>query len=213
MQLARAVRNRTTGVLYVLDEPSIGLHPANIDGLLDVMRDLLADGNSVAMVDHDARILAAADWLVELGPGAGANGGRVIAQGTVAQVEADPASRIGGFLSGAESVRVRTPVAPAHVFDEGRIHLETDAVHTVKPLSVDVPRGRLTAVTGVSGSGKTTLVLESLVPALAACAAGTPASRPRAPRRRAGHCARKPHRRLPHRHQRALHRGHLLRRA
>ena len=174
VQLARAVRNRTTGVLYVLDEPSIGLHPANIDGLLDVMRDLLADGNSVAMVDHDARILAAADWLVELGPGAGANGGRVIAQGTVAQVEADPASRIGGFLSGAESVRVRTPVAPAHVFDEGRIHLETDAVHTVKPLSVDVPRGRLTAVTGVSGSGKTTLVLESLVPALAACAAGTP---------------------------------------
>ncbi|WP_449315760.1 excinuclease ABC subunit UvrA [Rubneribacter sp.] len=174
VQLARAVRNRTTGVLYVLDEPSIGLHPANIDGLLDVMRDLLADGNSVAMVDHDARILAAADWLVELGPGAGANGGRVIAQGTVAQVEADPASRIGGFLSGAESVRVRTSVAPAHVFDEGRIHLETDAVHTVKPLSVDVPRGRLTAVTGVSGSGKTTLVLESLVPALAACAAGTP---------------------------------------
>ncbi|HIY84672.1 MAG TPA: excinuclease ABC subunit UvrA [Candidatus Rubneribacter avistercoris] len=174
VQLARAVRNRTTGVLYVLDEPSIGLHPANIDGLLDVMRDLLADGNSVVMVDHDARILAAADWLVELGPGAGANGGHVVAQGTVAQVEADPASRIGGFLSGAESVRVRTPVAPAHVFDEGRIHLETDAVHTVKPLSVDVPRGRLTAVTGVSGSGKTTLVLESLVPALAACAAGTP---------------------------------------
>ena len=150
------------------------MHPANIDGLLDVMRDLLADGNSVAMVDHDARILAAADWLVELGPGAGANGGHVVAQGTVSQVEADPASRIGGFLSGAESVRVRTPVAVAHVFDEGRIHLETDAVHTVKPLSVDVPRGRLTAVTGVSGSGKTTLVLESLVPALAACAAGAP---------------------------------------
>ncbi len=172
VQLARAVRNRTTGVLYVLDEPSIGLHPSNIDGLLDVMRDLLADGNSVVMVDHDTHILRHADWIVELGPVAGAGGGHVIAQGTVPQVENDPASHIGGFLSGAESVRVREPVAATHVFDEGRIHLETAALHTVKPLSVDVPRGRLTVVTGVSGSGKTTLVLESLVPALAACASG-----------------------------------------
>uniref|UniRef100_UPI003AB64CAB excinuclease ABC subunit UvrA n=1 Tax=Enteroscipio rubneri TaxID=2070686 RepID=UPI003AB64CAB len=170
VQLARAVRNRTTGVLYVLDEPSIGLHPSNIDGLLDVMRGLLADGNSVVMVDHDTHILRHADWIVELGPVAGAGGGHVIAQGTVPQVEAEPASRIGGFLSGTESVRVREPVAAAHMFDKGRIHLETAALHTVKPLSVDVPRGRLTAVTGVSGSGKTTLVLESLVPALAACA-------------------------------------------
>ena len=172
VQLARAVRNRTTGVLYVLDEPSIGLHPSNIDGLLDVMRDLLADGNSVVMVDHDTHILRHADWIVELGPVAGAGGGHVIAQGTVPQVEAEPASRIGGFLSGTQSVRVREPVASAHMFDEGRIHLEAAALHTVKPLSVDVPRGRLTAVTGVSGSGKTTLVLESLVPALAACADG-----------------------------------------
>ena len=172
VQLARSVRNRTTGVLYVLDEPSIGLHPVNVDGLLGVMRDLLADGNSVVMVDHDARILANADYLVEMGPAAGANGGRVIAQGTVAELAACPASRIGGFLSGAETVRVRDRIPAEEVFSHGRIRLTTGPIHTVKPLEVDVPLGRLTAVTGVSGSGKTTFVLESLVPALAANAAG-----------------------------------------
>ena len=172
VQLARAVRNRTTGVLYVLDEPSIGLHPSNIDGLVEVMRDLLADGNSVAMVDHDTRILAAADWLVEMGPGAGADGGRIVAQGTLAEVEANPASLIGGFLSGEEIVRVRERVPAADVFAHGSIELATGALHTVKPLEVAIPRGRLTAVTGVSGSGKTTLVLESLIPALVANASG-----------------------------------------
>ena len=168
VQLARAVRNRTTGVLYVLDEPSISLHPSNIDGLVEVMRDLLADGNSVVMVDHDTRILAAADWLVEMGPGAGADGGRIVAQGTLAEVEANPASLIGGFLSGEETVRVRERVPAADVFAHGSIELATEALHTVKPLEVAIPRGRLTAVTGVSGSGKTTLVLESLIPALVA---------------------------------------------
>lgn len=172
VQLARAVRNRTTDVLYVLDEPSIGLHPSNIDGLVEVMRDLLADGNSVAMVDHDTRILAAADWLVEMGPGAGADGGRIVAQGTLAEVEANPASLIGGFLSGEEIVRVRERVPAADVFAHGSIELATGALHTVKPLEVAIPRGRLTAVTGVSGSGKTTLVLESLIPALVANASG-----------------------------------------
>ena len=172
VQLARAVRNRTTGVLYVLDEPSIGLHPSNIDGLVEVMRDLLADGNSVVMVDHDTRILAAADWLVEMGPGAGADGGRIVAQGTLAEVEANPASLIGGFLSGEEIVRVRERVPAADVFAHGSIELATGALHTVKPLEVAIPRGRLTAVTGVSGSGKTTLVLESLIPSLVANASG-----------------------------------------
>ena len=172
VQLARAVRNRTTGVLYVLDEPSIGLHPSNIDGLVEVMRDLLADGNSVVMVDHDTRILAAADWLVEMGPGAGADGGRIVAQGTLPGVEATPASLIGGFLSGAETVRVRERIPAADVFAHGSIELATEALHTVKPLEVAVPRGRLTAVTGVSGSGKTTLVLESLIPSLVANASG-----------------------------------------
>ena len=174
VQLARAVRNRTTGVLYVLDEPSIGLHPANVDGLIGVMRDLVADGNSVVVVDHDTRVLAACDHLVEMGPVAGTGGGRVIAQGTVAEVSAAEGSRIAPFLVGTEEVRVRDRVPASDLFDLGRIHLEAGALHTVRPLSVDIPRGRLVAVTGVSGSGKTTLVLEELLPALKAAAAGDP---------------------------------------
>ena len=172
VQLARAVRNRTTGVLYVLDEPSIGLHPSNVEGLLGVVDDLLADGNSVVLVDHDARVLRHADHLIEIGPGSGADGGRVIAQGSVEAVEKNPASRIGPFLSGARRVRARERAAAGEVFSAGAIRLETDAIHTVKPLTVEIPRGRLTTVTGVSGSGKTTLVLESLVPALRAAIAG-----------------------------------------
>ncbi|HCJ90861.1 MAG TPA: excinuclease ABC subunit A, partial [Acidaminococcaceae bacterium] len=153
MQLARAVRNRTTGVLYVLDEPSIGLHPANIDGLAGVMDDLVDDGNSVVLVDHDTRILARADWLIEMGPKAGAEGGRVLATGTIADMERNPASVIGPYLSGKTAVRVRNPIAKAHLFDIGRIHLATGPVHTVKPLAVAFPKGRLSVVTGVSGSG------------------------------------------------------------
>ena len=174
VQLARAVRNRTTGVLYVLDEPSIGLHPSNVEGLLGVVDDLLADGNSVVLVDHDVRVLRHAGHLVEIGPGSGADGGRVIAQGSVAEVEKNPASRIGPFLSGARHVRARARAAAGEVFSAGSLRLETGAVHTVRPLVVEIPRGRLTAVTGVSGSGKTTLVLESLVPALRADIAGEP---------------------------------------
>ena len=174
VQLARAVRNRTTGVLYVLDEPSIGLHPANVEGLLGVMRDLVADGNSVVVVDHDTHVLAACDHLVEMGPVAGAGGGHVIAQGTVEDVAACPESRIAPFLHEDMHMYARNRVTASEMFDVGTIHLETGALHTVHPLSVDIPRGRLVAVTGVSGSGKTTLVLETLVPALKAAAAGEP---------------------------------------
>ena len=166
MQLARAVRNRTTGVLYVLDEPSIGLHPSNIVGLVGVMRDLVADGNSVVLVDHDAQILSVADHIIEMGPGAGASGGQVIAQGTVEQLRRDPASKIGRFLGTGEGERLRARTAPDVLFASGKICLSTNAIHTVKPLDVQIPKGRLSVVTGVSGSGKTTLVLESLVPAL-----------------------------------------------
>lgn len=166
MQLARAVRNRTTGVLYVLDEPSIGLHPANIVGLKGVMRDLVADGNSVVLVDHDAQILREADWFVEMGPEAGANGGRVIAQGTRAAIESNPASQIGPFLADRKEAPLRPRVPREELFARGAIRMETSAIHTVKPLTVELPKGRLTVVTGVSGSGKTTMVLESLVPAL-----------------------------------------------
>lgn len=172
VQLARAVRNRTNGVLYVLDEPSIGLHPSNVEGLLGVVDDLLDDGNSVVLVDHDVRVLRHADHLIEIGPGSGADGGSIIAQGTVEEVESSPATRIGPFLSGARSVRVRERAAASDMFARGAVRLETGAIHTVRPLAVEIPRGRLTAVTGVSGSGKTTLVLESLIPGLRAAIAG-----------------------------------------
>ena len=172
MQLARAVRNRTTGVLYVLDEPSIGLHPSNIVGLTEVMNDLVADGNSVLLVDHDTQILSQADWLIEMGPQAGADGGRIVAQGTVSDLAGNPHSLIGPFLSGAEQVRVRQCSTADTLFQFGTIHLSTSAIHTVKPLEVDIPKGRLTAVTGVSGSGKTTLILESLIPGMEAAVSG-----------------------------------------
>ena len=174
MQLARSVRNRTTGVLYVLDEPSIGLHPSNLIGLTDVMEDLVRDGNSVLLVDHDTQVLAKSDWLIEMGPKAGADGGQVIAEGTVADLEADPASLIGPYLSGKARVRVRKSPDREQLFSLGRIRMETGAIHTVKPLAVEIPKGRLTVVTGVSGSGKTTLILESLVPGLEAAIAGMP---------------------------------------
>ena len=173
MQLARAVRNRTTGVLYVLDEPSIGLHPANIVGLTGVMHDLVEDGNSVVLVDHDTQVLAESDWIIEMGPEAGAGGGYVIAQGTVPEIEQDPKSMIGPFLRPAAAA-LPAGAGKRDLFAEGRIHLSTDAIHTVHPLEIDIPKGRLTVVTGVSGSGKTTLILESLVPALAASTAGRP---------------------------------------
>ena len=174
MQLARVVRNRTTGVMYVLDEPSIGLHPANIEGLAGVMHDLVADGNTVVLVDHDTQILRRADTIVEMGPGAGAGGGSVIAQGSVRQITENPESRIGPFLANDRRERERPEIAPESIFEHGHIEMHTDAIHTVKPLSVRVPKGRLTVVTGVSGSGKTTMVLESLVPALESLTVGKP---------------------------------------
>ncbi len=170
MQLARAVRNRTTGVLYVLDEPSIGLHPANIVGLNGVMHDLIRDGNSVLLVDHDTQILKESDWLVEMGRGAGADGGTVIAEGTIRGIAENKASVIGPYLSGTAINRSRPDRKPD--FSDGVIHMETGSIHTVKPLTVDIPKRRLTVITGVSGSGKTTMVLESLVPALEALCYG-----------------------------------------
>ena len=172
MQLARAVRNRSTGVLYVLDEPSIGLHPSNIVGLNAVMHDLIADGNSVLLVDHDTQILKESDWIIEMGPEAGAGGGHVITQGTIPEIAENKASMIGPFLSGKADAKMRKQIAEQELFSMGIIHLSTDSIHTVKPLEVDIPKGRLTVVTGVSGSGKTTMVLESLVPGLQAVTSG-----------------------------------------
>ncbi|MCM1027329.1 MAG: excinuclease ABC subunit UvrA [Roseburia sp.] len=172
MQLARAVRNRTTGVLYVLDEPSIGLHPSNMEGLSGVMQDLLHDGNTVILVDHDTHVLSEADWLIELGPEAGAGGGRIIAQGRLCDIEKNPDSRIGGFLAGKSVIDVGRHIPSEQMFDLGAIRLSTSEIHTVKPLEADFPKGRLIAVTGVSGSGKTTMVLESLIPGLEALIRG-----------------------------------------
>lgn len=174
MQLARAVRNRTTGVLYVLDEPSIGLHPSNIVGLTGVMHDLIADGNSILLVDHDTQILSEADWIIEMGPGAGIDGGEVIAQGTVPELAGNAASMIGPFLTGKPQEPIRQQTDFSEIFAGGKIHLSTSAIHTVKPLEVDIPKGKLTVVTGVSGSGKTTLILESLIPGLEASIHGKP---------------------------------------
>lgn len=168
MQLARAVRNRTTGVLYVLDEPSIGLHPSNMEGLVGVMDDLMADGNSIVLVDHDVNVLRKAGWMIEMGPKSGAEGGTVIAQGRLEDVEKDPNSRIGGFLSGRTVIDIGRKASRDEMFDLGRIHLSTSQIHTVQPLEVDFPKGRMIAVTGVSGSGKTTMILESLIPGLMA---------------------------------------------
>lgn len=192
MQLARAVRNRTTGVLYVLDEPSIGLHPSNIVGLTGVMKDLIADGNSVVLVDHDTQILTEADWIIEMGPGAGADGGRVIAQGSPEALSQNPGSMIGPFLEpflerengekerrASDAPGLRNQPEPeagssqkSALFKAGTIRLSTGPIHTVKPLQAEIPKGKLTVVTGVSGSGKTTLILESLIPGLEASIQG-----------------------------------------
>ena len=168
VQLARTVRNRTTGVLYVLDEPSIGLHPANVDGLINLMKQLVKDGNSVVLVDHDTRILKVADYMIEIGPEAGAKGGEIIGKGTIEDIIKNKNSIIGPYLSDKEEIKVREKINKENIFKFGKISLKTDSIHTVKPLSVDIPKGRLTTVTGVSGSGKTTLILESLYPAIKA---------------------------------------------
>jgi len=194
VQLARAVRNRTTGVLYVLDEPSIGLHPYNLKGLTGVMDDLAADGNTVVIVDHDVQVLAHADWMIEMGPGAGASGGTVIAEGTIEEIKKNPDSVIGPYLSGQKSCESPDTCEGLHsdlhtdlhenmhnvphknlhddLFADGVIHMRTGQIHTVHPLDVKIPKGRLTVVTGVSGSGKTTMILESLIPALSASIKG-----------------------------------------
>ena len=168
VQLARTVRNRTTGVLYVLDEPSIGLHPANVDGLLDLMKQLIKDGNSVVLVDHDTRILKTADYMIEIGPEAGFKGGQIICKGTIEDIIKDNNSIIGPYLSNKEEIKIREKINKEDIFKFGKIHISTDSIHTVKPLYIEIPKGRLSTITGMSGSGKTTLILESLYPAIKA---------------------------------------------
>jgi excinuclease ABC subunit A len=136
------------------------------------MHDLVDDGNSVLLVDHDTQILKEADWLIEMGPEAGADGGRVIAEGTIEDIADNPDSKIGPFIKAdTESANILSKLPlPA---DTEWINMKTSEIHTVKPLDVRIPKGKLTVVTGVSGSGKTTMILESLVPAIEAATSGS----------------------------------------
>lgn len=164
VQIAKTLRNRTTGVLYVLDEPSIGLHPNNVDGLINVIKRLVEDGNSIILVDHDTRILSIADYMIEMGPHAGADGGNIIAQGSLDEIENNSNSQIAPFLTNSEKIIIRDK--SGETFENGSISIKTSEIHNVKPLDIEIPKGKLTAVTGVSGSGKTTLLLEALYPAV-----------------------------------------------
>ena len=166
VQLAKTLRNHTTGVLYVLDEPSIGLHPDNVDGLISVIRRLIDDGNSIILVDHDTRILSIADYMIEMGSHAGADGGNIITQGSLSEIEDDPASQIGPFLTNSEKIIIRDK--SEDIFENGEISIRTSEIHNVKGLDVRIPKGKLTVVSGISGSGKTTLLLEALYPAVKA---------------------------------------------
>ena len=166
VQIARTLRNPTTGVLYVLDEPSIGLHPSNVDGLINVMKRLIDDGNSIVLVDHDVRILKIADYMIELGPYAGHNGGNIIAKGTIDEISNNINSLIAGFITNEEKTIIRNKSKKENLFEFGSIDLSTNEIHNVKPLDVKIPKGKLTVVSGVSGSGKTTMLLESLYPAV-----------------------------------------------
>lgn len=164
VQLAKTLRNHTTGVLYVLDEPSIGLHPNNVEGLISVIKRLVEDGNSIILVDHDTKILSIADYMIELGPTAGADGGNVIAKGSLDEIKANSNSQIAPFLTNSEKIIIRDK--SGNVFENGEIRIRTSEIHNVKEMDVRIPKGKLTVVSGVSGSGKTTLLLEALFPAL-----------------------------------------------
>ena len=170
IELTSTVRASTTGMLYVLDEPSVGLHPSNIAGLLKTITALTGNGNSVVVVEHERELIRAADWVIELGPGAGAQGGTVIAQGTPGQLETDPHSVLGPFLAGAAAVRRDRSVPP----EPGvRITIEIGDLYNLHDLTAGFPVRQLTALTGPSGAGKTALILDSLIPAARALLSGS----------------------------------------
>jgi excinuclease ABC subunit A len=170
IELTSTVRASTTGMLYVLDEPSVGLHPSNVTGLHKMISALAGNGNSVIVVEHERELISAADWVIELGPGAGAQGGHVIAAGTPGQLESDPRSIIGPFLAGARGVPRDRPERAA---DDRRISIEIADLYNLHDLTAEFPVNRLTAVAGPSGAGKTALVLDSLIPAARGRLSGT----------------------------------------
>jgi excinuclease ABC subunit A len=170
IELTSTVRANTTGMLYVLDEPSVGLHPTNIQGLRKTITALAANGNSVVVVEHEREIVQTADWVIELGPAAGAKGGRVIAEGSPGQLERDPRSIMGPFLAGAPAV----PVDRAQRRGSGdQVTLHVGDLYNLHDVTADFPVGRLTALAGPSGAGKTALILDSLIPAARAALSGS----------------------------------------
>lgn len=169
IQLARTLRTQTTGVLYILDEPSIGLHPDNITGLLNVFKELVAQGNSLVVVDHNVDIIKEADWIIEIGPGSGEKGGEILTEGTPSQIADNPQSKIGPYLNGTAVLKSR-PIANEPASQE--ITFEVKDYYNLKDIYGEIPVNRLTAITGFSGAGKTSLVLDSLVPAIHAQASG-----------------------------------------
>ncbi|WP_242363866.1 excinuclease ABC subunit UvrA [Limosilactobacillus antri] len=165
IQLARTLRTQTTGVLYILDEPSIGLHPDNIKGLLGVFHELVAQGNSLVVVDHNVDIIREADWIIEIGPGSGEAGGQILTAGTPQTIAADPASKIGPYLNGTARLLAR----PRQPFPaEKNIRFTVADYYNIKKITGQLPVNRLSAITGFSGAGKTSLILDSLVPAIRA---------------------------------------------
>jgi excinuclease ABC subunit A len=170
IELTSTVRSSTTGMLYVLDEPSVGLHPSNVVGLRKTLTALAGNGNSVVVVEHEREIIRSADWVIELGPAAGTRGGTVIAQGTPGQLETDPHSVIGPFLAGAAPVTRDHPERPGPV---RQIALEIGDLYNLHDVTAAFPVGQLTALAGPSGAGKTALILDSLIPAARARLAGS----------------------------------------
>lgn len=171
IQLARTLRTQTTGVLYVLDEPSIGLHPDNVAGLLSVFRSLVDQGNSLVVVDHNIDIIKAADWVIEIGPGSGNEGGTIIAKGNPQQLCHDQHSLIGPFLNGTATIKTTDDIAPQV---KGKIDFEVKNYFNLKDVTAQIPLNQITTVTGFSGAGKTSLILDSLVPAIQAQAKKQP---------------------------------------
>ncbi|MER1966716.1 excinuclease ABC subunit UvrA [Castellaniella sp. GW247-6E4] len=165
IRLASQIGSGLTGVMYVLDEPSIGLHQRDNHRLIHTLQQLRDQGNSVIVVEHDEDMIRAADHILDMGPGAGEHGGQVIAQGTPAEIAAEPASLTGQYLSGAR--RIDIPPRRAVTEDQAWLRITGCRGHNLQSVDLAIPAGRLTCVTGVSGSGKSTLINDTLVAAVA----------------------------------------------
>lgn len=167
LELSAMARGGSTGILYILDEPSVGLHPANVEGLENVMRRMVRNGNSLVVVDHNLEIIRHSDYMIEMGPKAGINGGQVVAAGCPSDVADKGTTLTGAYLSGSKQVRGRSRRPVPHK-DSAFLRVNVFRLHNLDHVSAAFPLNRMTAVTGVSGAGKTALIFDSLVPAVKA---------------------------------------------